>query len=143
MSICPLRILSLKSIPPKAIGLYPKIFIRRYIYENLDNEQSMISFTHYILSIAQPLCERTTSIVFAENQLSPSPIGLSPLPTDPPRFLLQPPVRSLNCPWLDHLVSGNLTKRPSRLLFTYILLKFAKRYLINPLYKRYTVLQLL
>jgi len=37
---------------------------------------------------------RTTKIVFAENQLSPDSIGISPLVKAHPRILQQSPVRS-------------------------------------------------
>jgi len=57
---------------------------------------------------------RTTFIAFAENQLAPSSIGISPLSTNLPRLLQQSRVRSSsnliriisNCSWIDHLVSG-------------------------------------
>jgi hypothetical protein len=54
---------------------------------------------------------RYTKIYFAENQLSPSLIGLAPLTTGRPRALQRSRVRPLGgwpaaCPWLGHLASG-------------------------------------
>ena len=59
--------------------------------------------------------EGRTSIRFAENQLSPSLIGLSPLPTSHPRLLQRrgfgPPIHGDGCSacsWGDHSVSGHI-----------------------------------
>ena len=69
-----------------------------------------------------------TSIYFGENQLSPSLIGLSPLPTAHPGVfnLLRfgPPLgftRASTWPWVDHLVSGlpPATYRPIQTRFRY------------------------
>ena len=49
--------------------------------------------THRVLYTQVELYEGRTSIRFAENQLSPSLIGLSPLPTSHPRLLQQAWVR--------------------------------------------------
>src|SRR3954454_18259918 len=69
---------------------------------------------------------RSTSIDFAENQLFPSLIGLSPLATAHPRLFQQawvrPPVGVTPpsaWPWLDHSVSGlpPATERPVQTRF--------------------------
>src|SRR5262245_43761923 len=93
-----------------------------------------------------------TSIYFAENQLSPSLIGLSPLATAHPGSFQPTAVRASTrstraspWPWLAHPVSGlpPATERPVQTRFrygyTYRLNLAAEEYLADPLTKRYAV----
>lgn len=89
---------------------------------------------------------RATFIAFADNQLTPSSIGISPLSTSLPRFLQQSRVRSSlafflscsSCSWIDHLVSGPIWFHFSCSHFAFFLSLFTIS-LANPLYKRYTI----
>lgn len=93
--------------PSRPLSVYHTFFLHFHSLVELPSLCAVLHSVLYYVRISRPMNDiahrsplwRTTSIVFAENQLFPSSIGFLPLTTDHPRFLPQSPVRSSTCYW--------------------------------------------
>jgi len=92
--------------PFRPLSVYHIFFLHFHSLVELPSLCAVLhSVLYYVRILRSNLLWRTTSIVFAENQLFPSSISFLPLTTDHPRFLPQSPVRSSTCFWAGFKLS--------------------------------------